>query len=132
MELTVIYKRVIGLDVHPAKISACTVAEQANGKVTVESREDAQGQRLGASAAVRVRAGCGPKSLRAEGQICSTEHSQGPQEIDCGAGAQDAEDRLCGTQGRPTVSRPGGGLRGLECAAQCASLDEDADQARLP
>jgi hypothetical protein len=39
MELTAIYKRVIGLDVHPAKISACAVAEQANGKVTVESRE---------------------------------------------------------------------------------------------
>jgi len=39
MELTPIYKRVIGLDVHQAKISACAVAEQADGKVTVESRE---------------------------------------------------------------------------------------------
>ena len=39
MELTAIYKRVIGLDVHQAKISACAVAEQADGKVTVESRE---------------------------------------------------------------------------------------------
>ena len=39
MELTPIYERVIGLDVHQAKISACVVAEQADGKVTVESRE---------------------------------------------------------------------------------------------
>ncbi len=39
MELTPIYKRVIGLDIHQAKISACAVAEQADGKVTVESRE---------------------------------------------------------------------------------------------
>lgn len=39
MELTPIYKRVIGLDVHQAKISACAVAEQADGSVTVEHRE---------------------------------------------------------------------------------------------
>jgi transposase len=39
MELTPIYKRVIGLDVHQAKISACVVAEQADGTVTVEHQE---------------------------------------------------------------------------------------------
>lgn len=39
MELTPIYKRVIGLDVHQAKISACAVAEQSDGTVTVEHRE---------------------------------------------------------------------------------------------
>jgi hypothetical protein len=39
MELTPIYKRVIGLDVHQAKISACVVAEQADGSVTVEQKE---------------------------------------------------------------------------------------------
>ncbi len=39
MELTPIYKRVIGLDIHQAKISACAVAEQPDGTVTVESRE---------------------------------------------------------------------------------------------
>ncbi len=39
MELTPIYKRVIGLDVHQAKISACAVAEQADGTVTVDARE---------------------------------------------------------------------------------------------
>jgi len=39
MEITPIYKRVIGLDVHQAKISACAVAEQADGTVTVEHRE---------------------------------------------------------------------------------------------
>lgn len=39
MEITPIYKRVIGLDVHQAKISACAVAEQADGTVTVEHKE---------------------------------------------------------------------------------------------
>lgn len=39
MEITPIYKRVIGLDVHQAKISACAVAEQADGSVTVEHQE---------------------------------------------------------------------------------------------
>jgi transposase len=39
MEITPIYKRVIGLDVHQAKISACAVAEQADGTVTVEHQE---------------------------------------------------------------------------------------------
>ncbi|CDS54554.1 Mobile element protein [Polaromonas sp. CG9_12] len=39
MELTPIYKRVIGLDVHQAKISAFAVAEQPDGWVTVDSRE---------------------------------------------------------------------------------------------
>lgn len=39
MELTLIYKRVIGLDVHQAKISACAVAEHPDGTVTVEQRE---------------------------------------------------------------------------------------------
>lgn len=39
MEITPIYKRVIGLDVHQAKISACAVIELADGTVTVEHRE---------------------------------------------------------------------------------------------
>lgn len=39
MELTPIYKRVIGLDVHQAKISACAIAELPDGTVTVEQRE---------------------------------------------------------------------------------------------
>ncbi len=39
MELTPIYKRVIGLDVHQAKISACAISEQADGTVVVEHRE---------------------------------------------------------------------------------------------
>jgi len=39
MEITPIYKRVIGLDVHQAKISACAVAEQPDGTLTVEQRE---------------------------------------------------------------------------------------------
>ena len=39
MELTPIYKRVIGLDVHQAQISACAIVEQADGSSTVERRE---------------------------------------------------------------------------------------------
>ena len=39
MEITPIHKRVIGLDVHQNKISACAIAEQADGTVTVEHCE---------------------------------------------------------------------------------------------
>ena len=39
MELTPIYKRVIGLDVHQAQISACAIVEQADGSVVLERRE---------------------------------------------------------------------------------------------
>ncbi len=36
MEIAPIYKRVIGLDVHQAKISACALIELADGTVTVD------------------------------------------------------------------------------------------------
>jgi transposase len=39
MEITAIYKRVVGLDVHQNKISACAVSEQPDGTVTVTHRE---------------------------------------------------------------------------------------------
>ncbi len=39
MEIRPIYKRVIGLDVHQNKISACALIEQPDGTVTVEHRE---------------------------------------------------------------------------------------------
>jgi len=39
MELEPIYRRVIGLDIHQAKISACAVSEQSDGSVVVEMRE---------------------------------------------------------------------------------------------
>ena len=39
MELKPMYQRVIGLDVHQAKISACALAQQPDGTVTVEQRE---------------------------------------------------------------------------------------------
>ncbi len=39
MELKPIYRRVIGLDVHQAKISACAIIEQSDGTVIVEMRE---------------------------------------------------------------------------------------------
>ena len=39
MELTPIYERVIGLDVHQAQITACALIEQADGVLTIERRE---------------------------------------------------------------------------------------------
>ncbi len=39
MELKPIYRRVIGLDIHQAKISACAVSEQSDGSVVVEMQE---------------------------------------------------------------------------------------------
>lgn len=39
MDITPIHKRVIGLDVHQNKISACAIAEQPDGTVTLEHRE---------------------------------------------------------------------------------------------
>jgi transposase len=39
MDITPIHKRVIGLDIHQNKVSACALAEQADGSVTVEQRE---------------------------------------------------------------------------------------------
>jgi transposase len=39
MELTHVYKRVIGLDVYQAQITACALIEQADGVLTVERRE---------------------------------------------------------------------------------------------
>ena len=39
MDITPLYPRVMGLDVHQAKLSACAIAEPADGTVTVEHRE---------------------------------------------------------------------------------------------
>ena len=39
MELKPMYQRVIGLDAHQAKISACALAQQPDGTVTIEHRE---------------------------------------------------------------------------------------------
>ncbi|MHB8951064.1 MAG: IS110 family RNA-guided transposase [Rhodoferax sp.] len=39
MELKPIYRRVIGLDIHQAKISACAVSEQSDGSVVMEMQE---------------------------------------------------------------------------------------------
>jgi transposase len=39
MELTPIYKRVIGLDVHQAQITACAIMEQADGTVVIDERQ---------------------------------------------------------------------------------------------
>jgi transposase len=39
MELTPIYKRVIGLDVHQAQISACAIIEQADGTLLVHQKQ---------------------------------------------------------------------------------------------
>ena len=39
MELTPIFKRVIGLDVHQAQITACAIIETPDGQVLVEQRQ---------------------------------------------------------------------------------------------
>jgi hypothetical protein len=39
MELKPMYRRVIGLDIHQARISACAVSEQSDAEVVVEMRE---------------------------------------------------------------------------------------------
>lgn len=39
MDITPIHKRVIGLDIHQNKISACALIEQADGSVVIEQRE---------------------------------------------------------------------------------------------
>jgi hypothetical protein len=38
MELTALYKRVIGLDVHQKQITACALIEEADGTVRIEQR----------------------------------------------------------------------------------------------
>ena len=39
MELTALHKRVIGLDVHQAQITACAIIEDADGTVRIEQRQ---------------------------------------------------------------------------------------------
>jgi transposase len=39
MAITPLYPRVMGLDVHQSKLSACAIAEPADGTITVEHRE---------------------------------------------------------------------------------------------
>jgi transposase len=39
MDITPIHRRVVGLDVHQNKITACALIEQPDGSVTVEHRE---------------------------------------------------------------------------------------------
>jgi len=39
MELMTLYKRVVGLDVHQAQITACALIEDASGQTHVEQRQ---------------------------------------------------------------------------------------------
>jgi transposase len=39
MELVPIHKRVIGLDVHQAQITACAILEEADGETRIEQRQ---------------------------------------------------------------------------------------------
>jgi len=39
MELTALHKRVIGLDVHQAQITACAIIEEADGTTRIEQRQ---------------------------------------------------------------------------------------------
>ena len=59
MDITPIYKRVIGLDVHQAQITACAFIEQTEGGVTRERREFGRFKRDRKALAQRAR-GTGP------------------------------------------------------------------------
>jgi len=59
-----------------------------------QNRAHPQGQRLGQTAAVRVRPGSCPNALRAQGQVRRVGHPQRPQEVGRGAGPQDAAHGL--------------------------------------
>ena len=39
MELVPIHKRVIGLDIHQAQITACAITEEADGETRIEQRQ---------------------------------------------------------------------------------------------
>ncbi len=39
MELTALFKRVIGLDIHQAQITACALIEQTDGSVHIEQHQ---------------------------------------------------------------------------------------------
>lgn len=39
MELVALYKRVVGLDVHQAQITACALIEEADGTTRIEQRQ---------------------------------------------------------------------------------------------
>lgn len=39
MELVALYKRVIGLDVHQAQITACALIEECDGLIRIEQRQ---------------------------------------------------------------------------------------------
>ena len=39
MELVALYKRVIGLDVHQAQITACALIEEADATMRIEQRQ---------------------------------------------------------------------------------------------
>ena len=39
MELVALYKRVIGLDIHQAQITACALIEQSDGSTRIEQRQ---------------------------------------------------------------------------------------------
>jgi len=39
MELTTLYQRVIGLDVHQAQITACAIIQESDGKTRTERRQ---------------------------------------------------------------------------------------------
>ena len=39
MELVALYKRVIGLDIHQAQITACALIEKSDGSTHIEQRQ---------------------------------------------------------------------------------------------
>lgn len=55
MELVALHKRVIGLDVHQAQISACAIIEEGDGTTRIEQRQFGAFKRDRRALAVSVR-----------------------------------------------------------------------------
>ena len=96
-----------------------------------QDRAHPQRQRLGAQAAVRVRAGRSPNPMRPEGQVRLAGHPQGTQEVRHRPGPQDAAHHLRHAQQRHPLRGQDRRLRSDERGQKCAALDQDAQEARL-
>jgi transposase len=98
-------------------VGICPGNNESAGKR--KTRQDPQGQCLGAPTTVRVCAGGGANSLCAAGQVRGAGHSQGPQEVHRRAGAQNAAHRLRDAQHRCSLPGQDRRLRGPERGSQC-------------
>jgi len=104
MDLTPMHKRVIALDVHQAKITACAVVEHDDGRVEVTQRD------FGAFKRDRRALAAWAVELRPEVVVMESTGVYWKS---------------------PFAALEDGGLRGAERGAKCAALAEDAAQAWL-